>query len=161
MAEEGLTRFPHSAPLRNNLAVLYERRGELERAEQLLAAALEEEPSLPQLSKNLGDLLYRSGRADEARQAYQRAVKLAPRLGDDVYFKLGNLAIRERDSQRAEAYWREALAMNPVARAGPRQPRDAGTDLKAPLGRPGLAVADGQGRAGTRPAPCRATSSPA
>ena len=114
VAEEGLARFPHCAPLSNNIAVFYERRGEFERAEQLLETALEEEPSLPQLSKNLGDLFYRSGRADEARQAYQRAVKLAPRLGDDVCFKLGNLAIRERDTQRAEAYWREALALNPA-----------------------------------------------
>jgi len=40
-------------------------------------------------------------------------VKLAPRLGDDVYFKLGNLAIRERDTQRAEAYWKEAVGLNP------------------------------------------------
>jgi hypothetical protein len=31
-----------------------------------------------------------------------------------VCFKLGNLAIRERDTQRAEAYWREALALNPA-----------------------------------------------
>jgi len=114
IAEEGLARFPHAAPLRNNLAVLHERHGEPERAEQLLATALEEDPSLPQVSKNLGDLYYKSGRADDARQAYQRAIKIAPRLGDDVYFKLGNLSIRDRDAQRAGAYWREALAMNPA-----------------------------------------------
>ena len=30
-----------------------------------------------------------------------------------MYFKLGNLAIRERDTQRARAYWREALTLNP------------------------------------------------
>jgi tetratricopeptide (TPR) repeat protein len=114
IAEEGLARFPHSAPLRNNIAVLCERRGEADRAEQLVMAALEEEPLLAQLSKNLGDLCYKSGRAEEARQAYQRAVKLAPRLGDDVYFKLGNLAMRDRDTPQAQAYWREALALNPT-----------------------------------------------
>jgi tetratricopeptide (TPR) repeat protein len=114
MAEEGLRRFPHNAPLRNNVAVLCERRGELDRAEQLLAAALEEEPSLPQLSKNLGDLFYRGGRPEEAQQAYQRAVKLAPRLGDDVYFKLGNLAYRERKTEEAAAAWKEALVLNPA-----------------------------------------------
>jgi tetratricopeptide (TPR) repeat protein len=114
VAEEGLSRFPHSAPLRNNIAVLCERRGETERAEQLLVAALEDEPSLPQLSKNLGDLYYRSNRPEEARQAYQRAVKLAPRLGDDVYFKLGNLALREKRTGEAAAAWKEALALNPA-----------------------------------------------
>ncbi len=114
VAEEGLSRFPHSASLRNNVAVLCEKRGEFERAEQVLTAALEDDASLPQLSKNLGDLLYRSGRAAEAVQAYQRAVKLAPKLGDDVYFKLGNLAFRDKDRQQAAAYWREALALNPA-----------------------------------------------
>ncbi|HVO36267.1 MAG TPA: DUF4388 domain-containing protein [Gemmatimonadales bacterium] len=114
VAEEGLSRFPHNAPLRNNIAVLCERRGELDRSEQLLVAALEEEPSLPQLSKNLGDLCYRSGRPDEAQLAYQRAVKLAPRLGDDVYFKLGNLAFRDRRTEEAAAAWKEALALNPA-----------------------------------------------
>jgi len=113
-AEEGLSRFPHNAPLRNNIAVLCERRGELERAEQLLAAALEEEPSLPQLSKNLGDLLYRSGRHEEAQVAYSRAVKLSPRLGDDVYFKLGNLAFRAKHPAEAAAAWKEALVLNPA-----------------------------------------------
>jgi tetratricopeptide (TPR) repeat protein len=113
VAEEGLARFPHSAALRNNAAVLCEQRGELEKAEQLLVTALEDDPALPQLSKNLGDLLYRTGRAAEAAQAYRRAVKLAPRLGDDVYFKLGNLAFREKDRQQAAKYWREALALNP------------------------------------------------
>jgi tetratricopeptide (TPR) repeat protein len=113
-AEEGLHRFPHSAPLRNNIAVLCERRGELDRAEQLLTAALEDEPSLPQLSKNLGDLLYRSGRHEEAEHAYLRAVKLAPRLGDDAYFKLGNLAFREKRTAEAAAAWKEALVLNPA-----------------------------------------------
>jgi tetratricopeptide (TPR) repeat protein len=112
--EEGLARFPHSAPLRNNVAVLCERRGELDRAEQLLTAALEDEPSLPQLSKNLGDLCYRGNRPEEALHAFQRAVKLAPRLGDDVYFKLGNLAFRERKTAEAAASWKEALALNPA-----------------------------------------------
>jgi tetratricopeptide (TPR) repeat protein len=114
IAEEGLSRFPHSAALRNNVAVLCERRGELERAEQLLTAALEEEPSLPQLSKNLGDLYYRSGRHEDALTAYERAVKLAPRLGDDVYFKLGNLAFREKRPTEAAAAWKEALVLNPA-----------------------------------------------
>jgi len=114
VAEEGLARFPHSSPLRNNIAVLCERRGDAERAEQLLVGALEEEPLLAQVFKNLGDLYYRSGRADEARKAYERAVKLSPRLGDDVFFKLGNLAMRERDTRQAETCWREALALNPA-----------------------------------------------
>ena len=99
--------------LRNNLAVLLELTGELAEAERVLRATLAEEPSLPQLSKNLGDLLYRGGRYDEAQEAFDRAAKLAPDLGDDLYFKLGNLAFRRRDRERARDCWRRAAELNP------------------------------------------------
>jgi tetratricopeptide (TPR) repeat protein len=114
VAEDAVARHPRSAALRNNLAVLCERAGKVERAEELLVAALEEDPSLPQLSKNLGDLCYRSGRPDDAQQAYLRAAKLAPRLGDDLYFKLGNISYKQLRQDEAMAYWREALALNPA-----------------------------------------------
>ena len=113
LADEASERYPKSAALHNNLAVLCERAGQIERAEKVLAAALEEDPSLPQLSKNIGDLHYRAGRADEALAAYQRAIKLAPRFGDDVYFKLGNIAFKQARREDAEQYWRETLALNP------------------------------------------------
>jgi len=113
LAEEGVRAYPKSAPLRNNLGVLYERANRNEDAEQVLTAGLEEDPTLPQLSKNIGDMHYKAGRADEAQQAYLRAVKLAPRLGDDVYFKLGNIAFKQRRKAEAEGYWREVLALNP------------------------------------------------
>ena len=114
IAEEGVGAHPRSGPLRNNLGVLLERANRAEQALKLVAAALEDDPSLPQLSKNLGDLHYRAGRAEEAQQAYVRAVKLAPRLGDDVYFKLGNIAFKQMRQQDAAAYWREALQLNPA-----------------------------------------------
>jgi tetratricopeptide (TPR) repeat protein len=114
VAEEGVAAYPRHAVLRNNLGVLYERANRAELAERLIAAALEEDPALPQLSKNLGDLCYRSGRAEEAQQAYLRAVKLAPRLGEDVHFKLGNIAFKQLRKQDAAAHWREALALNPT-----------------------------------------------
>ena len=113
-AEQGAAAFPRHAVLRNNLGVLYERANRAEQAEILIAAALEDDPALPQLSKNLGDLFYRTGRAEEAQQAYVRAVKLAPRLGEDVHFKLGNIAFKQLRTQDAAAHWREALALNPA-----------------------------------------------
>jgi tetratricopeptide (TPR) repeat protein len=113
VAREGVTAWPQHAVLRNNLAVLLEATGELAEAERLLRAALADEPSLPQLSKNLGDLLYRAGRYDDAQEAFDRAAKLAPELGDDLYFKLGNLAFRRRDRDRARDCWRRAAELNP------------------------------------------------
>ncbi|MFQ5703077.1 MAG: DUF4388 domain-containing protein [Gemmatimonadales bacterium] len=110
---EGLELYPDNTVLRNNLGALLELLGHLEEAQQLLERALADEPSLPQLSKNLGDLFYRAGRYDEAWDAYQRVVKLEPQLGDDVYFKLGNIAYKRLDQDRAMEYWTKALAVNP------------------------------------------------
>jgi Flp pilus assembly protein TadD len=87
--------------------------GDLPGAETVLRAALAEDPSLPQISKNLADILYRNGRFEEAREAYERAAKLAPDLGDDLYFKLGNIAYKRRDTVRARESWSQATSLNP------------------------------------------------
>ena len=113
VARAGVAAFPQHAVLRNNLAVLLEAAGDLTGAEAELRAALAEDPSLPQIFKNLADLCYRSGRYDEAFEAYERAAKLQPDLGDDLYFKLGNLAYKRRDAARARASWQRATELNP------------------------------------------------
>jgi tetratricopeptide (TPR) repeat protein len=112
-AREGAAAFPGNAVLQNNLAVLLELTGDMAGAEAALRAALTEDPSLPQVSKNLADILYRNGRYDEAKEAYERAAKLAPKLGDDLYFKLGNIAYKRRDHGGARAGWSRATALNP------------------------------------------------
>jgi tetratricopeptide (TPR) repeat protein len=99
--------------LRNNRGALLEMMGDLTQAEDVLRAALADDPSLPQLSKNLGDLFYRAARYDDAWEAYQRAVKLNPKLGDDVYFKLGNIAYKRLDRESAAEFWRKTLELNP------------------------------------------------
>ncbi|MGH7521119.1 MAG: DUF4388 domain-containing protein [Gemmatimonadales bacterium] len=113
VAVQGVEAHPLHGVLRNNLAVLHELAGELPKAEELARAALHDEPSLPQLSKNLGDLAYRASRYDEAWGLYQRAIELSPELGDDVYFKLGNIAYKRNDRDRASELWRRALELNP------------------------------------------------
>jgi hypothetical protein len=40
-------------------------------------------------------------------------VKLDPRLGDDVYFKLGEIAYSDDDLDWAGMLWKRALEMNP------------------------------------------------
>jgi tetratricopeptide (TPR) repeat protein len=79
----------------------------------MLRSALAEDAALPQVSKNLADILYRNGRYDEAGEAYERAAKLNPELGDDLYFKLGNIAYKRRDFARARQSWAQATVLNP------------------------------------------------
>ena len=112
-ARAGVAAHAGSAVLRNNLAVLLEAAGDLPAAEAELRGALAEDPSLPQISKNLADLFYRAGRYDEAFETYERAAKLDPELGDDLYFKLGNLAFKRGDRGKARANWERATQLNP------------------------------------------------
>ncbi len=113
LAQAAVEAHPTSAVLRNNLAVLKELAGDLANAEELAQAALRDEPSLPQLSKNLGDLAYRASRYEDAWRLYSRVVELAPGLGDDVYFKLGNIAYKRNERELAAEMWRKALELNP------------------------------------------------
>jgi tetratricopeptide (TPR) repeat protein len=109
----GVERYPLQPVLRNNLAAILEIVGENDQAEQTLRAAHADGLVLPQLSKNLGDVLYRAGRYDGAWDAYQRAVKLDTDLGDDTYFKLGNIAYKRLDHATASAMWHKTLQLNP------------------------------------------------
>ncbi|MCH7473361.1 MAG: tetratricopeptide repeat protein [Gemmatimonadetes bacterium] len=110
---EGIQRYPRSVVLRNNLAALLEVLGDSDQAEQILRAITADGLVLPQASKNLGDILYRAGRYDDAWEAYQQAVKLNPELGDDVYFKLGNIAYKRMDHPVASEMWNKTIELNP------------------------------------------------
>jgi len=113
LVNEGLAAHPRGPILCNTLAVLFERRGDLAAACQAAERGLTENGALPQLHKNLGDALYGAGRYNEALEAYQRAIKLNPSLGDDVYCKLGNIRYKWQEKDQAMAYWERALALNP------------------------------------------------
>ena len=113
LAREAIRRHPDHQVLRNNCAVLLEASGSTAEAEALLRDLVGEELSLPQPYKNLGDLCYRSGRYEEAVAHFGRAAAIAPELGDDLFFKLGNLAFRDQDIPLAREYWQRALALNP------------------------------------------------
>jgi len=70
---EGAARYPSSAILLNNLAVSQEASGEFERARQSIERAVQTDCALPQLYRNLGDILKRAGKTEEAQAAYARA----------------------------------------------------------------------------------------
>ncbi len=113
LLKEGLELYPAHSVLRNNLAVLQEAAGRIDECEKNLTRALATEPSLPQLHKNLGDIRYSAGRFDEALEAYERVSKLDPDIGDDIYFKMGNIAYKKSDRKKAAELWNKALEMNP------------------------------------------------
>ena len=115
LVAEGLEAHPHSAPLYNMASVIHERRGDYEAAARAAERGLREDgdPPLAQLQKNHGDALYRAGRYDEALEAYERAMKADPELGDDVYLRAGNIRFKARAHAEAIACWERALELNP------------------------------------------------
>jgi tetratricopeptide (TPR) repeat protein len=113
LGEEGLKLHPHSAVVLLHVGSVHERLGSWNEAERLYRRAADEDPDLAQAQKSLGDALYRRAAYEEAAAAYTRALELAPDLGDDLHFKLGNILYKGGARERAVEHWRAALARNP------------------------------------------------
>jgi tetratricopeptide (TPR) repeat protein len=113
VGREGMTHYPESGPILVNTAAVLERRGEVEAASALYKRAIALAPPPPQAHKNLGDQAYAHGDLLGAQTQYEKAVKLSPRLGDDVYLRLGTLAYKGNDRDMAILLWRRALDLNP------------------------------------------------
>ncbi|MEP6905396.1 MAG: DUF4388 domain-containing protein [Gemmatimonadales bacterium] len=71
---DGVARYPNAGVLLNNLAVSQEATGEYERARLSIERAVQTGCAMPQLYRNLGDILKRAGRAEEAQAAYAQAI---------------------------------------------------------------------------------------
>lgn len=113
LVEEGLVAHPASAPLlllRGNLA---EREADMAAAEAAYQQAAEEDPSLPQAHRNLGDMARRRGALHEALEHYRRAAELDPDLGDELYIRMAELYYRRNERDQAVRCWRRALELNP------------------------------------------------
>ena len=113
VGREGMTHYPTSGPLLVNAGAVLERRGEAEAAEGLYMRALQSPPVPAQAHKNLGDQAWARGDQTAARVHYEKAVKIEPRLGDDIYLRLGNIAYKDQDVDVARLLWRRALELNP------------------------------------------------
>jgi tetratricopeptide (TPR) repeat protein len=110
---EGLSIYPESGPLLVNAGAVLERRGEPEAAEALYKRAIATTPTPPQAHKNLGDQAWARGDLQGARLQYEKAVKIAPWLGDDVLLRLSIMAIEENEPDVAVLMLKRALKLNP------------------------------------------------
>ncbi len=110
---EGVQAYPRAAVLHNNLAVALERKMQFTGAFTSLERGVAEDPGIAQLHKNLGDHHYRTGRLDDAYDAYQRAVKYNETLGADVWLKLGSIKLKRNEREDALKCFERALALDP------------------------------------------------
>ncbi|HUG40474.1 MAG TPA: DUF4388 domain-containing protein [Longimicrobiales bacterium] len=119
--EEGIGAHSASAPLLLLCGNVAERRADMTEAERCYQHAAEEDPTLPQPHKNLGDLAFRRGIHTEALDYYRRAAEARPDLGDDVYARMGDIHYRRNDREEAIRCWRRALELNPGNEAARNQ----------------------------------------
>ena len=113
LVSAGLEDYSDSAPLLLLAGVISERRGDLDNADRAYRQALDEDGSIAQAHKNLGDVAYRRGSHEEALQHFLRAAELDPNLGDDLFAKLGNILYKARKLDQAVEHWQRALELNP------------------------------------------------
>ncbi|GJG87690.1 hypothetical protein tb265_28710 [Gemmatimonadetes bacterium T265] len=139
LAREGRAAHPRAAALLANRAA---HRAQTRRPEHLAGAladvmgALAERSDLAPAQRLLGELQYRAGRFDRAREAYEAATRLAPDASADAWARLGTLALRAGDGERARRAWERACSLqpeHPTARANLDALRRSGAAAPAAL----------------------------
>ena len=111
LLNDAIDRFPRFSFFRNNLAVLYESIDRPEDAEKLYRKALESDPGNQVICRNLADFYYEAQILGAAKELYEKI----PEDSQDwqVLFKLGNISLRQGDSENALLLWGKAHEMNP------------------------------------------------
>ncbi len=139
LAREGVAAHPRAAALLANDAALraggagarVEGRGAGEPLGGVMQA-LAERPDLAPAQRLLGDLLYRAGQFDRARNAYAAATRLAPDGSSTAWARLGTLALRAGDRDAARHAWQRACNLrpdHPTARANLEALGRSGADV--------------------------------
>ena len=97
----------------NNLAYTYASRGiELDRAQDLSAAALKSEPKNGAYLDTMGWIQFWLGHYEDAIDFLKKAIKYGPD-GADIYEHLGDVYARTGDMSKAEKYYRQGLEKDP------------------------------------------------
>ncbi len=113
IGREGLTHHPGCGELLVNQAALLRETGREKAAHALYLRATRRSSPPAQAHKALGDAALERGDHQEARTQFEKAQRLEPRLGDDLYVKLARLAERDDDGDAARLLWTRALELNP------------------------------------------------
>jgi len=104
--------FENTAQIHFNLALTYDHQGDLIRAEQEYAKALESDPASPTTLNNLGFVQYRLGEMNKALSNFHKALQYDPNFAD-AYNNIGLVHESKGDLENAEKFYQRALGKNP------------------------------------------------
>ncbi len=113
LLEEGIRTHPSVGVLHANYAALMLTRGALTAAAAAVERGMLHAANLAPFQKTVGDLAYRVARFDDAMEAYQRAVRLEPALGPDIYLRLGELRYQRGEVSESQRCWNRVLELDP------------------------------------------------
>ena len=113
LLEEGIRTHPSVGVLHANYAALMLTRGALTAAAAAVERGMLHAANLAPFQKTVGDLAYRVARYDDAIESYQRAVRLEPALGPDIYLKLGELRYQRGEVLESQRCWQRVLELDP------------------------------------------------
>ena len=110
-----LQRWPGQSDALHFLGVLRHTEGRMDESVKLIRAALDQQPAQAGAWNNLGNVLLKAQRLEEAAHAYGKAVEHAP-AGADGVLAMNNLGVLHRQMHRldlSEEVLRKALVVDP------------------------------------------------
>lgn len=95
------------------LGLAYQARGDLRKSEEHFRAAIRKKPGYPEAHNNLGIVLSRQGRGEEAIREFETAASdvLYP-TPEGAYYNMGEEFRRQGNPKKAEEMYRRAITMN-------------------------------------------------
>lgn len=97
-----------------NLALLYENRGDTQKALSSYKDAVRLQPNFPTAYCRMGRLWESAGRRDEARRAYANAIRYDPNMAE-AHFHFGRLSYLMGDKQNAYSSLTRVLQLDPTS----------------------------------------------
>jgi tetratricopeptide (TPR) repeat protein len=112
LLQQALAKDPKSGAAYSMLAKLYYSQGEIEKASEAIAKALELGPHQPDFLYVQGKILEKQGRLDEALASFTQTTLINPQESD-AYFEIGVIYQQRKDLPRAMAAYKKAVEISP------------------------------------------------